>query len=105
MDNRILIKTVFGRTLYHSLHEQVFIQVIKGIDDHHQSWRIQIQPFATETAQLIQEQIQDVHAFYFEPNQKWWLSHTREPDVSYDPISTTLQIAFDTIFEYAPEQM
>jgi hypothetical protein len=97
---RILIKTVFGQTLFHSQDEVVSIKVEKG-----DVWHLHISGMEQAVVEKILEHQSDVHAFYFERNHKWWLSFTSEPVISFDEANHILHLSFDSIFEYQPEQM
>lgn len=97
---RILIKTVFGQTLFHSQDEVVSMKVEKG-----DVWHLQLSGIDAAIAQKILNHQTDVHAFYFERNHKWWLSFTNEPAISYDEANQIMHLLFDSIFEYRPDQI
>ena len=97
---RILIKTVFGQTLFHFQDKVVSMKVEKG-----DVWHLHIAGMEQTDIAKIEEHRADVHAFYFEGNYKWWLSFTSEPVISFDEANQILHLTFDSIFEYQPEQM
>lgn len=97
---RILIKTVFGQTLFHSQDDDVSMKVEKG-----EVWHFHISGMKQAVVEKILEHQSDVHAFYFEFNHKWWLSFTSAPVISFDEVNEMLHLSFDSIFEYQPEQL
>jgi hypothetical protein len=97
---RILIKTVFGRTLFHSQDVSVTMEVEKG-----DTWEIQISGMERNAVDEIMSNQADIHAFYFEPGHKWWLSDTKMPQFRFDETRNKLTLIFDSIYQYKVSEM
>jgi hypothetical protein len=94
--SRLLIKTVFGRTLFDSDVTSGRFVVVKN-----RPWLIEVVPAESAVIDLITSNLTECHAFYFEAGRKWWLSCANLRDER----KGALRITFDGVYEYKKDEL